>query len=208
VPGALETTTALRLSLLLTRFARSYPKVRLAVTAGSTASLVQDVAASRFDGAFVAGPVSHPELEQERIFMEELVLAISRAIGSPKELSAVADARIVVFRSGCSYRQRLETYLATKGIVVATPLEFGSLDAIVSCVSAGVGVTLLPRGVLADLAQEGRIAIHAMPRDQAMVETLFIRRKDAYVSSAKRAFLSMARDTNADLEPVRRKRRA
>lgn len=191
--GSLETTTAWRLSPLLTEFARAYPAVRLTVTAGSTASLVRDVAASQMDGAFVAGPVSHPDLHQERVFTEELVLATSLAIPSPRALASLPDPRIVVFQSGCSYRQRLESYLASLGIVVARPLEFGSLDAIVSCVSAGVGVTLLPRGVLADAAAAGRIALHRMPRELARVDTLFIRREDAYVTSAMQAFLAMIR---------------
>lgn len=191
--GSLETTTALRLSPLLTEFARTYPDVRLAVTAGTTAGLVRDVVASRMDGAFVAGPVTHPDVHQELVFTEELVLATSPAIRSLKALSEIGDLRIVVFQSGCSYRQRLESYLAGTGIVVARPLEFGSLDAIVSCVSAGVGITLLPRGVLAAAADAGRIAIHRMPRELARVETLFIRRHDAYVSSAMTAFLTMTR---------------
>lgn len=199
--GALETATALRLSPLLTGFARAYPDVRMAVTAGSTASLVRDVVASRFDGAFVAGPISHPDLNQERIFTEQLVLATSPGVRSVNELAHVPDLRIVVFQSGCSYRQRLESFLATKGIVVAKPLEFGSLDAIVSCVSAGVGITLLPRGVLAPFAVAGRIAIHAMPRALSQVDTLFIHRKDAYLSSAMRAFLDMARASGKSTSP-------
>lgn len=191
--GSLETTTALRLSPLLTQFARTYPAVRLAVTAGTTAGLVRDVVASRMDGAFVAGPVAHPDVHRESVFTEELVLATRPDIDSLKALAAVSDLRIVVFQAGCSYRQRLESYLAGAGIVVARPLEFGSLDAIVSCVSAGVGITLLPRGVLAPAAADGRIAIHRMPRELARVETLFIRRHDAYVSSAMTAFLTMTR---------------
>ncbi|ARP86389.1 LysR family transcriptional regulator [Bordetella genomosp. 9] len=191
--GGLETTTALRLSPLLAAFANRYPDVRLIVTAGNTARLLDDVVACRLDGAFVTGPIRHPDLHQESVFTEELVLATSPAIGSLRALSSVTDLKTIVFQRGCSYRQRLETFLAGLGIVVARPLEFGSLDAIVSCVSAGVGVTLLPRGVVAPAAKAGRIVLHRLPKDQARAETLFIRRTDAYVSSAMKAFLSMAR---------------
>lgn len=191
--GGLETTTALRLSPLLAAFANRYPDVRLIVTAGNTARLLDDVVACRLDGAFVTGPIRHPDLHQEAVFTEELVLATSPAIGSLRALSSVTDLKTIVFQRGCSYRQRLETFLAGLGIVVARPLEFGSLDAIVSCVSAGVGVTLLPRGVVAPAAKAGRIVLHRLPKEQARAETLFIRRTDAYVSSAMKAFLAMAR---------------
>ncbi|ANN67541.1 LysR family transcriptional regulator [Bordetella bronchialis] len=191
--GGLETTTALRLSPLLIEFARAYPQVTLSLGTGTTTALLRDVVECRLDGAFVSGPVDHPDIHQETIFTEELVLATSPAIRSLKDLAKVADLKTVVFNVGCSYRQRLETLLAGMGIVVARPLEFGSLDAILSCTAAGVGVTLLPRGVVQSAFEAGRIALHRLPREQARAETLFIRRTDGYVSSALTAFLDIAR---------------
>jgi DNA-binding transcriptional LysR family regulator len=191
--GSLETTTALRLSPLLTQFAQAYPKVRLAVIAGPTARLLKDVVECRLDGAFVSGPVSHPDLQQEAIFREELALVTARTIRTPRDLAGIDDLKTIVFQIGCSYRQRLDAILADMGIVVATPQEFGSLDAIIGCVSAGIGVTLLPKGVVAAAWQEGKVAVHDLAPEQAQVETLFIRRHDAYISSAVSAFLDIVR---------------
>lgn len=191
--GSLETTTALRLSPLLSRFVKTYPDVRLVVTTGTTRRLLEDVLACRLEGAFVAGPVSHPDLDHEVFFHEELVLLTPRNISSPRELMVMSDLKTIVFQIGCSYRQRLESFLAAMGIVTAKPLEFGSLDAILSCVSAGVGVTLLPKGVVSGAWQSNKIAVHKLPPDQAQVEILFVRRSDAYVSSAMNAFLRLAR---------------
>lgn len=194
--GGLETTMALRLSPVLSRFAKTYPDVRMVIRAGTTEGLLRQVVENQLDGAFVAGPIDHPEIVHERVFTEELVLVTSRAVQTLKELAKVPDLRTIVFQLGCSYRQRLETILAGMGIVVARPLEFGSLDTIINCVSAGIGVTLLPRGVVASAADAGRVALHALPRNRAWVETLFIRRHDAYVSSALKAFVAMARDAS------------
>ena len=193
--GSLETTTALRLSPLLGQFAKTYPQVRLVVTTGTTRRLIDDVVSCRVEGAFVAGPVSHPDLEQEVIFQEELVLVTTPAIGGMEDLAGIADLKTIVFQIGCSYRQRLESLLADMGIVTSKPLEFGSLDTIVSCVSAGVGITLLPRGVVAAAALENRVAIHTLPPERSLVDTLFVRRKDAYTSSAMTALLDMLRST-------------
>ncbi|MGV1792098.1 LysR substrate-binding domain-containing protein [Rhizobium sp. A37_96] len=191
--GSLETTTALRLSPLLGRFAKTYPQVRLVVTTGTTRRLIDDVVACRVEGAFVAGPVSHPDLDHEVVFREELVLVTSPAIGAMEDLAGIADLKTIVFQIGCSYRQRLESLLADMGVVTSKPLEFGSLDTIISCVSAGVGVTLLPKGVVAAAHREGRVAIHQLPSGRSLVETLFVRRSDAYTSSAMTALLDMAR---------------
>ena len=192
--GGLETTMALRLSPVLSRFAKTYPDVRMVIRGGTTESLLRQVVDNQLDGAFVAGPIDHPEIVHERVYTEELVLVTSRAVQSLKELTKVPDLRTIVFQLGCSYRQRLETILSGMGIVVAKPLEFGSLDTIINCVSAGIGVTLLPRGVVAQAAAAGRVIMHELPRSRARVETLFIRRHDAYVSSALTAFLAVARD--------------
>lgn len=195
--GSLETTTALRLSPVLSRFAATYPAVRLSLTTGTTRHLVDDVVGCRLEGAFVAGPISHPELRQEAVFQEELILATAPAIGTLEGLRDLPDLKTIVFRLGCSYRQRLETLLAEVGIVTVQPLEFGSLDAIVACVSAGVGITLLPRAVVAGAEREGRIAVHELPSHHSRADTLFVRRSDAYESSAMAAFLAMARSTFA-----------
>lgn len=197
VLGSLETTTALRLSPLLSKFAKAHPNVRLAVTTGTTRRLLEDVVGCRLEGAFVAGPISHPDLEQEAVFHEELVLVTSRSVRTPEELVGIDDLKTIVFQAGCSYRQRLESILAEMGIVTARPMEFGSLDAILSCVAAGVGVTLMPKGIVAPAWQEGRIAVHELPRERSEIETLFVHRSDGYMSSAMTAFLDMARSASS-----------
>jgi len=191
--GTLETTAALRLSPILSNFARVYPQVRLSLTTGTSCSLTEDVAACRLDGAFVAGPVDHPDLHGETIFDEELVLITPRSVRSIDALPAVKDLKTIVFRLGCSYRQRLDALLAEMGILTATPLEFGSLDAIIACVAAGIGVTMLPRSVVANAVEQDIVAVHSLAPDKAHVSTLFIRRHDAYVSSAMQAFVDVAR---------------
>lgn len=191
--GSLETTAALRLPPLLTAFSQAYPAVDLAVTTGTSDSLVADVLAHRLDGAFVAGPVAHPDLSEDAICREELMLVTAPALRQLGDLGRQRALKIVVFRRGCSYRQRLESLLAQRGIAGVRALEFGSLDAIIGCVAAGVGVTLLPKAVIAPAWREGRVRAHELPADEARVATVFVRRNDAHAGSAMTAFLAIAR---------------
>lgn len=191
--GTLETTAALRLPSILSAYAQAYPRVDLAVTTGTTSSLVADVIEGRLDGAFVAGPVRDVELASESVFREELVLITSRSIATLADLDCIRDLKTIVFRVGCSYRQRLDELLARRGLKTAHPLEFGSLDAILGCVAAGVGVTLLPKAVATEANRDERVAVHELPPDLARADTVFVRRAGTYVSSALAAFLSMAR---------------
>jgi DNA-binding transcriptional LysR family regulator len=191
--GALESTTALRLAPVLAGFAAAEPAVDLALRTGTTAELIRAVLARELDGAFVCGPVAHPELAEEAVFAEELALLTAPAAGGLDEVLARPGLRIVVLRAGCSYRQRLEAMLARRGVVGLRLLEFGTLEAIVACVAAGLGVTLLPKGLIGPVWRDGRVALHALPPAEARVDTVFVRRHDGYVSNALRAFLAAVR---------------
>ena len=196
--GSLETTAAIRLSPLLADYARLYPEVDLGLTTGTSAELIDAVLARRVEGAFVCGPVDHPELDETTLFREEMVLVTAPGLPSLDGLAARGDLKIIVLRAGCSYRQRLEATLAGRGVVGLRLLELGTIDGIVGCVAAGLGVTLLPRGIVAVPVREGRVAVHELPREDGLVETVFVRRKDAFVSRALTAFLDFARPPSAD----------
>lgn len=193
VVGSLETTAALRLSPILAEFAATYPAVDLSLRTGTSCELVDQVLDRSLEGAFVCGPVNHPDLLVEPFVREELVVLTSPAIADFEILAAKPDLKIIVLRAGCSYRLHLEALLARRGIVGVRQLEFGTLEAIISCVSAGLGVTLLPSGLLGSVWKPGRVRMHPLPDHEKWVDTVFIRHREAYASSALRAFLDIAR---------------
>jgi len=215
--GSLETTAALRLPPILVAYTQAYPRVALRVETGPTAALVERVRARKIDGAFVSGPIAHADIEAIPVLDEELVL-----VGSPllRDWDAVDDflnsgaqARVIVFRAGCSYRQRMEELLAHWGFVGVQHMEMGTLDGIIGCASAGVGVALLPRGVVEVAIADGRLSVHTLSRNEGMAQTLFIRRRDAFLSSAMRRFIETTvatpsgpnRGRPASIQPVRRR---
>ncbi len=163
----------------------------LTLRTGTTAELIEQVLERRLEGAFVCGPVQHPELAGETVFREELVVASAAGRGFGE-----APVRILVLRAGCSYRQRLEAVLARRGIAAARMQEYGTLDTILACVASGLGITLLPRAVV-EAWRGGGVACHALPPEEAMVETVFVRRRDRYLSAALAALLALARDVPA-----------
>ncbi len=190
VIGSLETTAALRLTPLLSKFVAAHRDVDLTLETGTTAELLDEVLDQRLEGAFVCGPVAHPDLIAERAFVEELVLMTATPLASIGELARDQNLRIVVLRRGCSYRQRLEDLLVRHGASQPRILEFGTLEAVFGCVAAGLGATLLPRAVIGQVWRDGRIAIRALDQGEGNVETVFVRRRDGYVSSALAAFLA------------------
>lgn len=191
--GSMETTAAVRLPPLLALFHQRFPGVQLTLQTGPTAVLTEAVLGSALDGAFVAGPIDHPDLVATRAFQEELVLLTARRWKSLAALRAgtsAAGPTILVFRTGCSYRQRLEQLLGEFGWPSASRLEFGTLDGIIGCVASDMGVTLLPRAVAERSEMAGHVRTHTLAAAYKRVDTLFIRRRTLHEGSALQSFLA------------------
>jgi DNA-binding transcriptional LysR family regulator len=165
----------------------------LSLRTGTTGELVEQVLDRQLDGAYVCGPANHPDLLVEPFVREELVILTAPSVARFETLAGKPDLKIIVLKAGCSYRLQLEAMLARRGIVGVRRLEFGTLEAIVSCVSAGVGVTLLPRALLGSVWEHRRVRAHTLPNGEGDVETVFIRHREAFASSALRAFMELAR---------------
>ena len=126
--GSMETTAAVRLPSLLAEFHRRFPAVQLSLRTAPTADLVAAVLDGSLDGAFVAGPIDHAELTDVTAFQEELVLVTARRWASLAALRAgtpESGPTALVFRTGCTYRQRLEQVLAGFGWPSAARFELG-----------------------------------------------------------------------------------
>lgn len=80
------------------------------------------------------------------------------------------------------------------GLHGISTLEFGSIDAILGCVAAGVGITLLPRTIVENAMRSYKLGVHTLPPEQAAADTLFVRRRDAYLTSALAAFVRTVLD--------------
>lgn len=190
--GSLETTAAVRLPPILAAFSEECPGVDLAFSTGATATLIEKVLGYQLEGAFVSGPVGHPSLVETIICEEELVVISAPRFASIDEAFAARDVKILVFRDGCSYRARLEELLKEHGVLRVRELEFGAIDGILGCTAAGLGLALLPRAVAERAGREGRVALHRLPRDQSRVPTLFICRRDAFLSVSLKRFIACA----------------
>lgn len=192
IVGSLETTAALRLGPLLAEYAKAFPDVELTLRTGTTCELIEAVREGSVDGAFVCGPVVDTLLEARTMFREELALIAPAEIQSVPAVVGRGDVRIVVLRAGCSYRQRLEALLARLGVPMPRILEFGTLEAIFACVGAGLGITMLPRALVERTASAAGLSTLTLPAGEAIADTVFLRRRDSFTTSAMTAFLTRA----------------
>jgi DNA-binding transcriptional LysR family regulator len=163
--GSLESTAGVRLPPILSAYRQKYPDVNLMLTIGTTGHLIEEVLASRLEGAFVAGPVKRDDIIETQVFSEEMVLVTAAKFRSFYEaVRSEQGVNILVLRAGCSYRSRLEQLLNEAGVSSFGQLEFGTIDGIFGCAREGLGITMMPRSVSERAAQNGKLGIHPLPR--------------------------------------------
>lgn len=172
--GSLESTAGSRLPPILARYHALYPEVVVELVTGTTGALLDQVMDFRIEAAFVSEPFSAPELEARPVFEEQLVLVTPHATGNKAngkhaagKVSSPADlaqTTLIAFQRGCSYRKRIEEWLAGEKIAPARVLEFASYHAMIACVAAGTGFAIVPRSVLAALSATDAVCQHALPK--------------------------------------------
>ncbi|MFC4810248.1 LysR family transcriptional regulator [Paenibacillus sp. GCM10023250] len=185
--GSTQTAAAVRLPPLLTAYYARFPDVRLSVMTGHTEEMVERVLRYELDGAFIGGDCNHPELQSVPAFAEELAIGAHPSVGTLEE---AVKRPILVFNRGCSYRDVLEAWMRENAPAQTAVMEFGTLDAIIGGVTAGLGISLLPLSVIRKQREDGLIRVFRLEGQRTMT-TMFITRKDAFASSALTAFTAM-----------------
>lgn len=202
--GSLETTAALRLSPVLSAYASAHPGVDLVLRTGTTAELIEQVLGHRLEGAFICGPVDHPQL-----------LSGGRLHGGARRRHRADRRRDRRAREDGGAQDRGP---ARRSLLPPTPRRDSGAARSRRSAPARIRHPRLdhrlrggrPRRDAAaherprPARREGRVAVHELPAAEARVETLFIRRRDAYASSALEAFLQFARPGHALDEIVAR----
>ena len=194
--GAMETTAALRLGDVISRFTSDCPDIRLTLRTGSTATLIDLVLHNEIEAALVCGPIVHPELIASHMFSETLVLLSGDAHVGWDSLERAHDLRIFVLSRGCSYRQHLEALLLRRGITAVDVSEYGTVDAVLGCVAAGMGVTLLPEALVSLYADRYRLRFDHLGEREALVDTVLVRRRRTPVSNGMQRFTDLLSSPN------------
>jgi DNA-binding transcriptional LysR family regulator len=161
--GSLESTAGSRLAPVLSRFHRLYPGVVVELATGTTGALLKRVRAFELEAAFVSQPFAAPELGSLPVFDEELVLITARSVAAVTRPGELADATLIAFAPGCSYRRLLEQWLGKGGVSASRSLEFSSYQAMIACVAAGTGFAIVPVSVLKALRATADVRQHPLP---------------------------------------------
>lgn len=168
--GALESTTASRLPLLLAEYHRRFPDVRLELTTGTNDSLLRAVSERRVDAAFIAEAPPEDSLAHLPVFRERLVIISAPEHAPIKRPADIRDDSLIAFPEGCAYRRVLQRWLGKPSLAAARVMDLSSYHAIVACVAAGAGIALVPEAVL-NTMPHARVQRHPIPKAHSEITT-------------------------------------
>lgn len=176
--GAMESTAAVRLPGLLSEYHRRHPEVVLELRTGNPLVLGSAILAGELDAALVAEPVADVPFEKTFAFDEELVI-VAPANHPPIGKKSGLPPTIIVFEHGCPHRKRLEDWYASRREMPERTIEIASYHAMLGCVVAGMGISLIPRSVLTTFPERRRLSVHRLAKAENCAQTVLIWRKGA-----------------------------
>ncbi|MNC03741.1 HTH-type transcriptional regulator GltR [compost metagenome] len=183
-----DTTAAIRLPPILSAYRGKFPEVEVHLEIGLTDQLINSVLQYSVNGAFVDGPVEHPDIIQELIINERLGLIVPETMDFCG-LRTVQDKTLLILNLDCMYRMKLEEWIRDEGYRLANVMQFGTMEGLLGCVKAGIGYAVLPVSYYNKLNVKDGIRCYPFPERYGEVPTVFIRRRDLYMTSAFQQFI-------------------
>ncbi len=154
------------LARILADFKTCHPEIRLDVIAGDREDAQRRLAGDEVDAALVALPINGKGFRVEVFAEDRLVLVVpaSHALATrgTTEFADIANEAFVMFNRGSGVRALLEERLGERFPALDVRLELSSNDALIRCVEAGLGLTMLPTRVAEKWASVAPIALVAI----------------------------------------------
>ncbi|WP_347790222.1 LysR family transcriptional regulator [Solibacillus sp. CAU 1738] len=161
--GAQESQCTYRFPPILKRFKEQYPAVELIFKPVHTKEVAREMLHSgELDVAFVTDIDDLiPMMNKEELVQEELVLVAVPShplMQAPTTgLEQLINEPLLLTEQGCSYRTQFEQQLQILSIKPKQVIEFSSIEAIKQCAIAGLGISLLPKMVVANELHNGQL---------------------------------------------------
>lgn len=151
------------LASIVAEFDLAHPEIRLDIVSGDREDAQRRLAGEEVDAALVALPINGKGLRIVVFARDRLVLVVRNTHALAKAITtnfaSFANEPFVVFERGSGVRALLEERLGERFASLDVRLELSSNDALIRCVEAGLGVTLLPERVAERWATIAPIAL-------------------------------------------------
>ena len=185
----------------LGRFQALHPQVKVKLEIADSTEIGQMLQDGKIEAGMIGVILENPDLQQEHIFKDELVVIAPSEHPLTKKKSITLEDFLeepVIFRErGSGTRLVIENKLKESGIALdrlKVRLELGSTEAVVNAAAAGLGISLVSRFAVKNRIKTGEIAalaIDDLPLERGLY---FITRRDQVITPLVEAFYSFLKD--------------
>ena len=188
-----------RLTPVVAEFRNRMPLVKLRFITCAQEGLRRDLRKGVTDLAFLlTESIQSKDLAVENLGTEHLVLVASPNHPLTKidkvKTDVLADHTLLLSRVDCSYRRIFEQILQESRCNPKMVLEFNSVAAIIECVAAGLGVTLIPEIAVRRELESNNLVTLKWPESNLEVAQLMIWHKDKWLSPIMKGFMDTTRE--------------
>lgn len=164
--GASTTVASYWLPPYVAGFCAAYPAVVPRVTVGNTQWVCEQLLECRIDLALVEGRVDEERIEVSEWKADPLAIVVAANSALPRRAvtaKVLGGQNWILREPGSGTRQATEALCEANGIAALPWMEMASNEAIARTVASGVGLSMLPRVVVADMLALGTLRELKLP---------------------------------------------
>ena len=185
---------------LIERYRSLCPKVKVTVQTDWPEGIIHRVEAHDADVGILVRPNNLdalPNLSYLPLNSAEMIFVTAPHAGLVNEAEVPLDelrkVPFVLCPDGCPTRRYLELRLAERGYTAQIAVESSNLDLQSRLVELGLGVGILPKGIIVPQLKQKKLRQFYVRDFQFRVESGLVHRRDKYIHTAMKAFLEVAR---------------
>ncbi len=193
-----------QLPKILPLLREKFPNSELAVTAGTSQTLVDTIMHGGIDIAFVSLPVENSSITTDLLFSDEIVAIAhpSHALANEKYISAAALAgeKLILGEHGGNTRRMIDDFFNAANVRPNIVMELSRQAAINKMVEANLGVGTAGAKTIADEIREGRLVSWQIEGAAINWELGLARLRGGYFSPIAKEFARLCKESFVERE--------
>ena len=178
---------------------KKFPNSEIAVSAGTSLTLVEKIMHGEIDIAFVSLPVENSSITTDLLFSDEIVAIAhpTHLMANEKYISAAALAgeKLILGERGGNTRRMIDDFFNAANVRPNIIMELSRQETINQMVEASHGVGTAGQKTIADEIREGRLVSWLIEGAEINWELGLARLRGGYFSPIAKEFVSLCKDS-------------
>lgn len=196
--GTIDSIASYYLPAVIQQLRARYPELSIRIVTGREQAMIDRVKEGELDVCMLLENRSPEQGLQWSVIREEPLVFLANRVNAQNAPAAVSleelrDNEWIMPEKSCNYRSMLERVLRDESIPYRIALELGNPEAIKRCLSAGSGVSLLPRMAAEEEILRGELAELPIRHPAIRLHLMLGLRPQKWISQPLRTFMEMIR---------------